>query len=265
MTNTPTHLEYSPISNASGSAVGRETIATKDVPVMTVPTEDLHSPYSKLFQCAIVVEKNKFVMYYQHDDGTETPVLRADKQSTLHSLPKYHIFDISHVEGGCFVPLGKANAEYLGKIRRERKPFTHNFALHSEREEALSRKVLHVLYSVPSMTESLFGKQPPRKAQVALYHEASDSSERGNTLSDRVESSIKETNFLDRVADPNGGLYTFGNKEPFKNANGDFALNFYGRCSRANPSNMQMEDLHGRVIIQLSQCGEDNKFHLDFR
>jgi len=272
MTNVPSHLVYAPVG-VDDSRSGREagdtnkdmTLAGRAIlPVLAVPTEDLHSPYSKLFQCSVVAEKNKYIMYYQQPDGTEIAVLRADKQKTMRVLPKFHIFDISQVEGGSVVPLEKANTEYLGKFRREKDLRIHSFELHSEREEILSRKVMHVLYSVPSLATSLFGKDTPRKAQVALYHEASDSSERGNTLSDRVASSMKETNFLDRVADPDGGLFTFSNKEPYKKANGDFALNFYSRCRLSNPGNMQMEDDQGVVILQLAQYDE-NRFCIDFR
>lgn len=271
MMNETTHL----IPGDSGSFVGSEADTNKEVtlvgrsllPVLAVPTQDLHSRYSKLFQCSVVAENNKFIMYYQQPDGSEIAVLRAEKQKTLKVLPKYHIFDISQVEGGCVVPLEKASTEYLGKVRREKGLRVHSFALHSEREEAhcSQRKVMHVLYQVPTIANTLFGKDPPRKAQVALYHEASDSSERGNTLSDRVVASMKETRFLDRVIDdPSSGLHVYSNKEPYKKVNGDFALNFFGRCQLSHPGNMQMEDDQGLIVLQLAQY-DDNKFSLDFQ
>ena len=185
-----------------------------------------------------MVEKNKFIMYYQQPDGTETAVLRADKQKTLRVLPKYHIFDISNCEGGAVVPLEKVTntSVYLGKVRREKDRRTHSFALHSERESmhASARKTMHVLYDTPTVLASSLplGKESPRRVQLALYHEASDSSERGNGLADAVSTSIQVTGFLDRVADPASGIFTFGHKEPYKKDNGDYALNFHGdrRC-----------------------------------
>jgi hypothetical protein len=99
---------------------------------------------------------------------------------------------------------------------------------------------------------------------VALYHEASDLSERGNGLADAVAASIQETGFLDRVADPASGLVTFSHKEPYKNNEGGYALNFFGRCQLAHPVNTQMEDDNGQVVMQLCQW-EDDKFSLDFR
>jgi hypothetical protein len=246
------------------------TVQRIDLPVLAVPTEALHSKDSNLFQCSVLVQKNKFVMYYQQPDGSETAVLRADKQKTIRILPKYHIFDISNCEGGAVVPLEKATntSVYLGKVRREKDRRSHSFSLHSERESmhVSARKTMHVLYDLPTVLASAlpFGKEPPRRVQLALYHEASDSSERGNGLADAVAASIQETGFLDRVADPASGLLTFSHKEPYKTKNGDFALNFYGRCQLPHPANIQMEDGNGQVVIQVCQR-DDDKFSLDFR
>lgn len=232
--------------------------------VHSVPNDKHYFHYSNLFQCSVVVEKNKFTLYYEHPDGTQTPVLRADKQKTsLKTHPKYHIFDISQIEGGAVLPLEKVNTEYLGKLRREKHLRIHSFALHSEREGPLSRKTMHILYQAPSML-SVLKKQSPRKAQVAIYHEASDSGDLGNTLSDRVVASMKDAGFLDRVADPDSGLYTVSSKEPYRKANGDYALNFYNRCLLSNTANMQLEDEEGRVVLQVAQV-DDNKFSVDFR
>jgi hypothetical protein len=273
MTNEPPRIVYAPIVNRDDSvslaAAGSEADTNKDatlvdlplLPVLTSPTQDLHSPFSKLFQCSLVSEKNNFVMYYEHPDGTKIPVLRADKQKTFRNLPKYYVYDISRTEGGDVVPLNKESTEYLGKLRREKDLRIHSFALHSQREQdALSRKVMQLLFDVP-LASSFRNK--PRKAQVALYHEASDTSERGNTLSERVVSSMKETSFLDHVADPHAGLWTFVNKKPSKDKNGDFALNFFGRCTHSNPANMQMEDDQGRVMLQFA--ANEESFSLDFR
>lgn len=167
------------------------------------------------------------------------------------------------MEGGDVVPLEKTATEYLGKIRREKDLRTHSFALHSEREEGLSRKVMHVLHNIPTFT--LFGKEPPRKVQVALYSESSDSSDQGNTLSDRVSSSLRETGFLDKATDPKFGIHTYANKEPYKNQNGEYALSFTNnRCRISNPGNAQMEDAQGAVVLQVAQL-DDNKFSIDFR
>ena len=275
MSNETANLASAPVGGVVdySSFVRSEGLdANKDValmgkallPVLAVPNDAHYVRYSNLFQCSVVAEKNKYTMYYQHSDGTETAVLRADKQKTLRTLPKYHIFDISQVEGGSVVPLEKTNSEYLGKLRREKDYRIHSFALHSEREGPLSRKTMQILYQLPSIVNSLLKKDPPRKAQVAIYHEASDNGERGNTLSDRVVSSMHETSFLDRVADPDSGLFTFSSKDPYKKANGEFALNFYGRCRLSDPANMQLEDKYGRVIIQVAQY-DDDKFSVDFR
>jgi hypothetical protein len=76
--------------------------------------------------------------------------------------------------------------------------------------------------------------------------------------------STKATGYLDQVADPSKGLYTFNNKEPYKKGNGEFALNFWDRCRIPNPANIQIEDGNGRVVLQLCQY-DDHKFSLDFR
>lgn len=210
-------------------------------------------------------------MYYQQPDGSEIAVLRAEKQKTLRVIPKYHIFDISNCEGGAVIPLEKTtNASvYLGKVRREKDRRTDSFSLHSERESmhASARKTMHVLYDTPAVLASALplGKERPRRVQLALYHEASDSSERGNGLADAVAASIQQTGFLDRVADPASGLCAFSHKEPYKTRTGDYALNFYGRCQLPHPANIQMEDgNNGLVVLQLCQW-DDDKFHLDFR
>jgi hypothetical protein len=232
--------------------------------VLAVPTDAHYSRYSGLFHCSIVEEKNKYIMFYQLPNGQEIPVLMAGKQKTLHVVPKYHIFDISRTEGGRHVPLTKSDPQYLGKVRRDKNLLIHGFSLSSEREGPLASQILYILYQLPSMKSVILRCEPPRKAEVALYHEESDNGARGNTLSESVAASMKATAFLDLVADRGSGLYTFSNKEPYKKSNGEFALNFYGRCKSSNSANMQIEDEHGRVIVQLCQW-EDKKFHIDFR
>lgn len=232
--------------------------------VLSVPSEAHYSRSSGLFHCSIVEEKNKYIMFYQLPNGHEVPVLMADRQKTLHVIPKYHIFDISQTEGGHHIPFTKSNPEYLGKVRRDKNLRIHGFSLSSEREDPLARQIMYILYQLPTMKSVILHCEPPRKAQVALYHEESDKGERGNTLSESVAASMQETTFLDRVADSRSGLYTFSNKEPYKKANGEFALNFYGRCKASHSANMQIEDENGHVIIQLSQW-EDKKFSIDYR
>jgi hypothetical protein len=203
-------------------------------------------------------------MYY---DGTERPVLRADKQLTLKIFPKYYIFDVSQVQQGCnTVSLDKDSSLYIGKIRRDKNLDVHAFSLHPKRDTIDSQQSLYVLYNILpcDWAKILLGDEPPRKAQVALYRENNDTRSRRNTLAKSVSSCMKESNSLLRIAHPDSGLHVLSNKPPYKNRNGDFALNFFGRCHSSNPANMQLQDKDGRVILQLAQSRR-NTFNLDFR
>ena len=239
--------------------------ALPPLPVLAVPTERSYVRFSGMVQCSIAVEKNKFVMYYQHPDGSETPVLMARKQKTLQVLPKYHVFDISEVEGGEHLDFKKSDHIYLGKFRRDKNLRIHGFSLTSEREEGpIARQVMYALCTLPSVTNIVLRREPSRSAQVAIYNESDDSGDQGNTLAEVVSSSLKETSFLDRVCDPDSGLYAFSNKEPFKTNSGELALNFFSRCRGTSHANMQIEDENGRVLMQIAKW-DGPKYNVDFR
>jgi hypothetical protein len=240
---------------------------TKEKPILSVlavPDESSCSCYSGLLRCSVVVRDNQYLMYY---DGTERPVLRADKQPTLKIFPKYYIFDVSQVQQGCNrVSLDKDSSHYIGKIQRDKNLDVHAFSLHPKRDTIDSQQSLYVLYNILpcDWVKILLGDEPPRKAQVALYSENNDTRSRGNTLAKSVSSCMKESNSLLRIAHPDSGLHVLSNKPPYRNRNGDFALNFFGRCHSSNPANMQLQDKDGRVILQLAQS-KRNTFNLDFR
>ena len=131
--------------------------------------------------------------------------------------------------------------------------------------ESNSSQIMYVLYELPSLTSVLLRRDPPRRAQVAMYDETSDVNGLGNRLGHMVATSLKSTKHLDQVASDGSGLFAFANKEPYKKANGDLALNFTGRCRRANAANMQLADEHGDVLIQVAKWDTTNTFHVDFK
>lgn len=234
------------------------------LPVLAVPDESFCSCYSGLMRCSVVVKDNQYLMYY---DGTERPVLRAEKQLTLKILPKYYIFDVSQIQQGCStVSLDKDSSQFIGKIRRDKDVTIHAFSLHPKRDTIDSQQSLHVHYNIVpcDWVKILLGDEPPRKAQVALYSNENDTCSRGNTLAERVSLCMKDSNSLSRVADPDSGLHVLSNKLPCKNRHGEFALNFFGRCHRPNAANMQLQDKDGRIILQLAQS-KRHIFNLDFR
>jgi len=244
----------------------KKTVSVMKAPTLSmfaVPSANHCSRYSGLFRCSVIAKGDQFIMYY---DGQERPVLRADKQLTFKLLPKYYIFDISRVEGGCAIPLDKDSPPYVGKIRRDKNVDIHAFSLHPKRDSIHSQQSLYIHYEISSSDwMNIFsGNEPPRKVRVAIYHKENDSLSRGNTLAEAVSLSMKETHSLSRVADSNSGLHVFSHKDPCKNECGDYALNFFGRCQLPSSANMQLQDENGRVILQLAQS-KDYAFNLDFR
>mmetsp|Transcript_19568 Transcript_19568/g.35506 ORF Transcript_19568/g.35506 Transcript_19568/m.35506 type:complete len:275 (-) Transcript_19568:331-1155(-) len=221
------------------------TVQQIALPVLAVPTEDLHSEYSNLllpvFYCGREDQVHHVLPATRRNRDCSITCRQAKDSPSPSTIPH---FDVSDCEGGVVVPLEKTtnNSVYLGKGRREKDRRTHSFSLHSERENmhASARKTMHVLYDIPTVLVSAlpFGKEPPRRVQLALYHEASDLSDRGKALADAVAASIQETGFLDRVADPASGLVTFSHKEPCKNNEGGYALDFFGRCQLAHSANI---------------------------
>jgi hypothetical protein len=123
---------------------------------------------------------------------------------------------------------------------------------------------MYVLYELPSLTSVLLRKDPPRRAQVAIYSEPADLNGVGNRLAHMVSASKKGTGHLDLVSDPAGGLFAFDNKEPYKKANGDLALNFEGRCRRASPSNMIIEGPGGENLLSVAKW-ESKQYTVDFK
>lgn len=232
-------------------------VAEPILSIFAVPSADKCSRYSGLFRCSVVAKgAEKYLMYY---DGIQGPVILADRQLGLKILPKFYIFDISRVGRGCSVPLNKDSAHYVGKLRRDKDLTVHAFSLHLKRISVRSRLSMYTLCRLDA------GKEPPpRKVSVALYHEKSDTTNRGNTLAEAVSASMNKTRSLTQVADVHSGLFTFSNKDPCKKKNGMYSLDFYGRCQVASSANMQIADEHGRVILQLTQC-TDNTYNLDFR
>lgn len=233
--------------------------------VFAVPRADKLSSYSGLFRCSVVIKGNKFLMYY---DGAPRPVLRADKQQSMPFLPKYYIFDISQSsQGGHVIPLEKRSTQYVGKVRRDENPDIHAFELKLKRTSAHSRQSLYLLYEfAPSDWTDMFFRniKPPRRARVALYNEESDIRKRGNVLTENIATSMKEMGSLDLVANPGMGLHVFPSKIPRKNEQGQFALNFFGRCQIQSEVNMQLQDDKDKIIVQLAKATDDT-FNLDFR
>jgi hypothetical protein len=202
-----------------------KSVSLRDLGVMQVPTANHYASRSGKVQC-IMSERdggNKIVLSYQLENGTEVPVLMALRQKTVKVLPKYHLFDIS-ADGNTHAKLTKEDPQYLGKVRRDKNIRIHAFALSvpvedvglDDSAEETYEQSMYVLYELPSLTSVLLRKDPPRRAQVAVYSEPADVNGLGNRLAHMVSASKKATGHLDNVSDPASGLFAFANKEPYK-------------------------------------------------
>lgn len=243
-----------------------EDVIVKNPVLSVFAPPSKRSSFSGLFRCCVVTKKGQFVMYY---DGIDQPALRADKQLSAKVLPKYYIYDISLEErGGISMPLNKNNKQYVGKIRRDKNQYGHAFEVKPKRETLQSRQSLYILYDIPRgdpVSSDVRKAPPPRKARVALYNEQTNiHRSQGNTLAEFVSSSLIKTNSLPQVANVDSGLHVFSHKEPFQKKNGDYALDFSGRCRMPSTANMQLQDDDGKVVIQLGKI-KHNVFNLDFR